>query len=145
MATAMATDQPNLPGVFSEAGTAARFAGCWAERLKMPVAPVEALRLYRLAGLRPPPAAPGSLRTAGEADFDLIIEWLQGFRRDTGATVAPPETMRRRIQADRFFIRDFFVFLQDKSSLLDTFVPFLAIIRFIRIRSAIMNWPIGHV
>ena len=95
----MAADRPNLPGVFGEAATAARFAGCWAERLKIPAAPVEALRLYRLTSLRPPPAAPGSLRTASRADLDLVLDWLQGFRRDTGGTVAPADVMRRRIEA----------------------------------------------
>jgi uncharacterized protein len=99
LANAMAADRPNLPGVFGEAAQAARFAGCWAERLKVPVAPVEAVRLYRLTTLCPPPAAPGSLRIATDADVDLILEWLEGFKRDTDAIVAPPDAMRRRIEA----------------------------------------------
>ncbi len=33
LANAMAADKPSLPGVIGEAATAARFAGCWAERL----------------------------------------------------------------------------------------------------------------
>jgi RimJ/RimL family protein N-acetyltransferase len=106
LANAMAADTPNLPGVFGEAATAARFAGCWAERLKIPVVPVEALRLYRLTTLRPPPVAPGSLRTASKADFALVIEWLQGFQHDTEATVAPPDTLRRRLEAGLISIWD---------------------------------------
>jgi predicted GNAT family acetyltransferase len=99
LANAMAADRPNLPGIFGEAGMAARFAGCWAERLKIPVAPVEAVRLYRLTALRPPPAAPGSLRIATDADVDLILEWLEGFKRDTDGIVAPPDAMRRRVES----------------------------------------------
>lgn len=106
LANAIAADRPNLPGVFGQAATAARFAGCWAERLKIPVAPVEALRLYRLTTLRPPPAAPGSLRTGSDADLDLVVEWLQGFQRDTGATMAPPDALRRRIEAGLISIWD---------------------------------------
>ena len=39
---------PDLPGVSGEAATAARFAGCWAELLATPAAPVEGQRLYQL-------------------------------------------------------------------------------------------------
>jgi uncharacterized protein len=106
LAMAMAADRPSLPGVFGEAATASRFAGCWAEWLKIPVSPVEALRLYRLTGLRPPPAAPGSLRTASEPDLGLVLEWLQGFGRETGSAVAPPDALRRRIEAGLISIWD---------------------------------------
>jgi predicted GNAT family acetyltransferase len=106
LANAIATDRPNLPGVFGEAATVARFAGFWAERLRIPAAPVEAQRLYRLTILRPPPVAPGLLRTAGKADFSLVVEWLQGFQRETGGTVAPHDTLRRRIEAGLISIWD---------------------------------------
>jgi GNAT superfamily N-acetyltransferase len=99
LAFAMASDRQNIPGVFGEAFTAARFAGCWAECLKMPVAPDEAVRLYKLTTLQPPPAAPGSMRTATDADLNLILEWMAGFQRDTGAITPPPDAMRRRIKA----------------------------------------------
>jgi predicted GNAT family acetyltransferase len=39
------------------------------------------------------------LRIATSADFDLILEWLEGFKRDTNAIVAPPEAMHRRVEA----------------------------------------------
>jgi RimJ/RimL family protein N-acetyltransferase len=102
----MAGDRPDLPGIRGEAVTTARFAGYWAERLKIPVAPVEALRLYRLTALRSPQVAPGLMRTANEFDLGLVIEWLQGFQRDTGATVAPPDVLRRRIAAGLISIWD---------------------------------------
>jgi GNAT superfamily N-acetyltransferase len=104
LAETMAADRPNLPGVFSEAAIAARFTGCWAEKLKIPVAPVEAVRLYRLTVLHPPPAASGSARIATNADFELILSWLDGFKRDTGAITAPPDAMRRRIEAGLIWI-----------------------------------------
>jgi RimJ/RimL family protein N-acetyltransferase len=99
LAETIAADRPDLPGIFGEAGIAARFTGCWAEKLKIPVAPVEAVRLYQLALLHPPPGAPGSVRTATDADLELILSWLEGFRRDTAAVTAAPDAMRRRIQA----------------------------------------------
>lgn len=106
LVNSMAAGQPGLPGVVGEAGTAARFAGCWAERLKIPVTPVEAQRLYRLTTLHPPPAASGSLRAASESDFDLVYEWMQEFQRETGATVASPAMLRRRLEAGLISIWD---------------------------------------
>lgn len=106
LANAMAGDRPDLPGIFGEADTVTRFAGCWAERMRISVAPVEALRLYCLTTLRPPASTPGSLRTAGDADLDLVIEWLKGFRRDTGGTVASADAARRRLEAGLISIWD---------------------------------------
>jgi RimJ/RimL family protein N-acetyltransferase len=102
----IAAGRPDLPGIFSEASTVARFAGCWAERLKVPVAPVEGVRLYRLTSLNPPPAAPGSLRVATKADFDLVLRWLEDFKRETEAIIAPPDAIRRRIEAGLISIWD---------------------------------------
>lgn len=103
---ALAADRPGLLGIFSEAATAARFAGCWAERLKIPVAPVEAVRLYKLSVLQLPPASGGLVRTAIDADFSLISSWLEGFERDTGTTRWSPDTIRRRIKAGLISIWD---------------------------------------
>jgi ribosomal protein S18 acetylase RimI-like enzyme len=104
LVNAIAAERPDLPGVFGSAVTASLFAGCWAEKRRLPVSPVEALRLYRLTILQAPPPAPGSLRMATDADFELVLEWLKGFREDTGSTVAPPDTMRRRIRAGMVWI-----------------------------------------
>jgi GNAT superfamily N-acetyltransferase len=106
LAETIAAERPDLPGIFGEADTAARFAGSWAERLKIPAAPVEGVRLYRLTSLNPPPAAPGSLRTATNADLDLVLGWLEAFKRETAAVVAPPAAMRRRIEAGLISIWD---------------------------------------
>jgi len=88
---------PDLPGVSGEAATAAYFAGCWAERLKIPAAPVEGQRLYALAGLRPPDGVAGRLRRAVDDDGDLLAEWMKAFEADTGGHAIEPQTLRRRI------------------------------------------------
>jgi predicted GNAT family acetyltransferase len=106
LVNAIAAERPDLPGVFGIAATASRFAACWAERMKLPVSPVEALRLYRLTILQPPPPAPGCLRIATDADFELVLEWLKDFQEETGSFVASPDTMRRRIHARLVWIWD---------------------------------------
>jgi predicted GNAT family acetyltransferase len=88
---------PDLPGVSGEVGTAARFAGCWAERLKLPASPVEGQRLYELGTLQPPDGVPGRLRQARPADGDLLVAWMRGFEADTGGAAVAPDTLRRRI------------------------------------------------
>jgi GNAT superfamily N-acetyltransferase len=92
---------PDLPGVFGEADTSSRFAGQWAEVLKVPTSPVEGQRLYRLGSLSLPHGVPGQLRMAGEGDEDLVVSWIEGFRHDTGGHPPLPDVIRRRI-ADRF-------------------------------------------
>jgi len=99
LAESAADVAPDLPGVSGEAATAALFAGCWAERLKTPAAPVEGQRLYELRTLRPPDNVAGRLRRATEDDTDLLIDWMQGFEADTGTAMTTPETLHRRIGA----------------------------------------------
>ena len=65
----LADVDPGLPGVSGAASVAARFAGRWAELLKVPATPVEGQRLYELRVLRPPVGVPGELRAAGSSDF----------------------------------------------------------------------------
>jgi len=88
---------PDLPGVSGEAATAAYFAGCWAERLKTPGAPVEGQRLYALTRLRPPDGVTGRLRRAVDADGDLLVAWMEAFEVDTGGAAVAPDALRRRI------------------------------------------------
>lgn len=43
------------------------------------------MRLFRLAGLRPPdPGPPGAARITGQSDFSLLAGWAEAFRADTG-------------------------------------------------------------
>jgi ribosomal protein S18 acetylase RimI-like enzyme len=54
------------------------------------------MRLYRLSDILPPDPAPaGAARQAGQADFDLLIDWHEAFRLE--AEAAGPEDSRRRV------------------------------------------------
>lgn len=97
LADALGDDGPDLCGVLASADTAARFAGRWAERLKVPVSPVEGQRLYELRELRVPSRVPGRLRPAGDSDVDLVVCWARGFENDTGSVVPAAAVMRERI------------------------------------------------
>jgi GNAT superfamily N-acetyltransferase len=91
---------PDLPGVASDAASAASFAGNWAERLRIPVTPVEAQRVYRLVALHPPEGVPGRFRPA-KADRDILVAHRISFHADTGepgeldAAAAVERSLRR--------------------------------------------------
>jgi ribosomal protein S18 acetylase RimI-like enzyme len=96
-----------LPGVNGEAGTAARFAGQWAERCKSPAIPVRGERLYELAELRERPPVKGELRNAVSQDRNLVVGWLRGFEADAAVTVSEPESqVERWIPAQQVWIWD---------------------------------------
>jgi GNAT superfamily N-acetyltransferase len=97
---------PDIPGVFGPADTVSRFAGRWAETLRVGATPVEGQRLYGLDSLHAPTGVPGELRAATDDDTELILSWVQGFERDTGSSVATAESIRRRIGAGRIWIWD---------------------------------------
>lgn len=96
---AFAEVAPELPGVFAVADTAARFAGCWAETLKVAATPVEGQRLYELRSLRPPSDISGHPRIASPRDTQLVLQWLEGFRAETGGPVASADTVARRVNS----------------------------------------------
>ena len=97
LASELASVDPALPGVAGDAATAARFAGRWAELLKVPAAPAEGQRLYELRSLRPPTGVDGHARVAVAADLDRIIEWAAGFEQDTGSHVPSPDMLAQRV------------------------------------------------
>ena len=97
LAEVAAEGAPDLPGVSGEAATAARFAGCWAELLKLPAAPVEGQRLYELTTLRAPDDVNGGLRRAVAGDADLLVAWMEGFEADTRGAAVRPEALLRRL------------------------------------------------
>jgi GNAT superfamily N-acetyltransferase len=112
---------PDVPAVFGPADTVARFAGRWAEALKVGATPVEGQRLYALGSLDAPTGVPGQLRSATDDDAELILTWVQGFEGDTGSSVATVETVRRRIGAGRIWI------WEDRASVaMATYTPALA-------------------
>jgi predicted GNAT family acetyltransferase len=80
----MSDKAPDLPGVAGDAASAASFAGSWAERLRVPVAPVEAQRIYQLAALHAPDQVPGLFRPADDADRDTLVGHRIAFHADTG-------------------------------------------------------------
>ena len=86
-------DAPDLPGVSGEVDSAAMFAGHWAERWRSAAAPTEGGRLYRLGPLRQPPPVAGTLRRAEPGDRDLLVDWMQRFRQESGEGPAGVEAM----------------------------------------------------
>jgi predicted GNAT family acetyltransferase len=97
---------PDVPGVFGPADTVSRFAGRWAETLKVGATPVEGQRLYALDSLHAPTGVPGELRSATDDDSELIVSWVHGFERDTDTSVATRDSIRRRIGAGCVWIWD---------------------------------------
>ena len=102
---ALASVAPDLPGVAGDAAAAARFAGRWAEVLKVPAEPGEGQRLYELRSLRLP-EVPGSLRPAQAADLALVVEWAKGFERDTGSAIPTSDVMALRIEEKLIWLWD---------------------------------------
>ncbi|WP_274565153.1 GNAT family N-acetyltransferase [Streptomyces spiramyceticus] len=72
------------PAVSAERETAEALAAEW-RRAGVAATTVVEQRLYRLAELTPPvPAPPGRARVATAADRELLVDWVNAFRRDTG-------------------------------------------------------------
>ncbi len=86
----------SLPGVNAEAGTAAEFAGQWAERLKTPAVPEQGMRLYEAVELSGVTPANGRLRVATAADRELASEWIRAFQEETGAPGGDPAVLAAR-------------------------------------------------
>ena len=82
---AIADDGIHLPGVSGEAGTAATFAGHWAERTRSPARPVEGQRLLEAERISPPTPGPGQLRAATPDDRVRLVRWFDEFEAETGA------------------------------------------------------------
>ena len=72
-----------LPGVNGEVATAASFAGRWTERRRSGAVPVQAFRIYQLAGLNEIAPVSGQLRKGDYSDRNLAVSWLQKFYTET--------------------------------------------------------------
>ena len=82
----------NPPGVNADAETGPAFASAWQARTGCEVTLDRRMRLYRLAALSPPdPLPPGTARTAGPADRELLLDWVTAFGYEVGDLVAGPE------------------------------------------------------
>jgi GNAT superfamily N-acetyltransferase len=100
----LAVEWADVPGVFGPADATSRFAGRWAETLKVPVNPIEGQRLYELGSLHPPVGVPGTARPASDDDHELVLSWVHAFEEETGATVATADAIRRRLDAGLLWI-----------------------------------------
>ena len=101
----IATVAPDLPGVAGDAATTARFAGRWAELMKVPAKPVEGQRLYVLDSLQPPNGVPGQARRAAADDADVLAGWGQAFEREAGSPVSV-DALREQVRAGLFWVWD---------------------------------------
>ncbi|WP_187143445.1 GNAT family N-acetyltransferase [Terriglobus albidus] len=72
-----------LPGVNGEVATAASFAGRWTERRRSGAVPMQAFRIYQLAGLNEIAPVGGQLRKGDYSDRNLAVSWLQKFYAET--------------------------------------------------------------
>ena len=72
-----------LPGVNGEVATAASFAGRWTERRRSGAVPMQAFRIYQLAGLNEIAPVSGQLRKGDYSDRNLAVSWLQKFYTET--------------------------------------------------------------
>jgi uncharacterized protein len=93
-----------LPGVGGEAGTAAHFAGHWAEVTGSGAVPFGGQRIYELDGVPAPGNAEGHLRRAEAGDSELLLEWMHGFGDDTGERHMQEEVLTRRVSAGQFWL-----------------------------------------
>jgi predicted GNAT family acetyltransferase len=96
LAQRMAVDQPDLPGVFGEAATAAAFAGAWADLTGRGAQPVEGQRLHELRGVRAAarPEPPGAPAVATAAELDEVVALARAF--DAEVAMLPPPDLAER-------------------------------------------------
>ncbi|HEY2076558.1 MAG TPA: GNAT family N-acetyltransferase [Streptosporangiaceae bacterium] len=108
IASAVDADDVALPGVFGPAETASRFAEVLTGLRKIAAIPTSADRLYEVAKVRFPDRVDGSLRTAGEADRELLLSWLPGFKAGAGWAGTDPAAVfvTRRLAAGDVWIWD---------------------------------------
>ncbi len=107
MADAMFEEIPGLRGVIGDAATAAAFTGRWTELANGSATPAEGQRIYELEQVEPVPPCVGDARLATLDDLDLVVAWTKAFNTDTGmdgATADLEATVRRRVEAGRFWL-----------------------------------------
>jgi uncharacterized protein len=69
----------SVPGVTAPVKVARRFADLWTQRHGLTAKLAFAQRIYRLERVTRPTNVPGTLRTATDADRDLLVDWVQAF------------------------------------------------------------------
>jgi len=107
MVDAIVTAGVALPGVNGEAGTAARFAGCWTERSRTGAAPARGQRLYEVETVGSWAHVAGRFRKAIAADRDLLVGWTRAFQAEIGeAADDPARVVDERLPAGFFWLWD---------------------------------------
>ena len=105
MVDAIAAAGVALPGVNGEAGTAARFAGCWTERSRTGATPARGQRIYEVETVGSWAPGPGRFRRAIAADRDLLITWTRAFQVEIGEPADDPVRMvDERLPAGFFWL-----------------------------------------
>ncbi len=93
LVTAVARKFREIPGVTGDKNLADVFAGRWCSRNGLKITTTQAQRIYKLVKVNDVPMAPGKLRTATEADADLVRKWGHGFHIDCfGENTKVPES-----------------------------------------------------
>jgi uncharacterized protein len=107
MVDAIAAAGVALPGVNGEAGTAARFAGCWTERSRAGAAPARGQRVYEVETVGSWALVPGRFRKAVAADRDLLVAWTRAFHAEIGEQPDDPaRVVGERLPAGFFWLWD---------------------------------------
>lgn len=68
-----------LPGVLAAKGLAETFVEAWTKLSNCSCKAGLQERVFKLTEVTPPQAVPGYLRTASEADLELVVEWTYAF------------------------------------------------------------------
>jgi predicted GNAT family acetyltransferase len=91
----------SFPGVNGANDAVERFVAAWTSATGVRSVPVHRMRLYRLAALRPPRAAPpGRARPASLDDLDSAVGWLREFQTEARVPATDVESTARRAIAD---------------------------------------------
>lgn len=94
-----------LPGVVGPGAASAHFARVWSARHGLPARMNHGMRVFENRRLLPPraPADGGQMRAAGESDLSLVVEWVEAFSRDVGATaILPRAALEERVRRGDF-------------------------------------------
>ena len=70
----------SIPGVLGPSADALAFAAAWSAETGTTSRPGMSERVYELRQVIPPLQPPGSMRLAGESDFDLMAQWVYDFQ-----------------------------------------------------------------
>lgn len=97
LATALAEQETEFPGVVGPADVSAAFSNSWTAATGQKFDEYMDQIIYSMKKVTPPPAAPGKMRVATSKDADTVANWLVSF----GADSHLPKTERQTIEQAR--------------------------------------------